>query len=308
MKQIPLHEMTMLQLQIFIVAGNELNFTKTAQQLFVTQPTVSRSISALENMTGLVLFTKNHGQMRLTPAGKKLHQQLTEAWEKINSGFVRAAEIQEGYKDALIISVPEWITTTFLSFAQENLRKKHPNAKLHYQAVGDFSKAVQDLFNYETDVLITHLHNRTSIEPYQELHTVIIKEVPLLAFMKQNNQLSGKESITFADLRNQKILIPRDNTEANYSSMLMKAFAEHNVLPRISSYVTHSAEGIMNLQEDNEVIILNEYATASLHTDCVGIPIEETSSGLILAIRKADKDNELYQDFVNFIGMGSPGC
>ena len=51
MKQINLEEISILQMQIFITAANELNYTRTANICNVTQPTVSRSIDALEKNT-----------------------------------------------------------------------------------------------------------------------------------------------------------------------------------------------------------------------------------------------------------------
>lgn len=57
-------------LRTFIALAQIKNFTKTAQQLFVAQSTVTNRIRDLETELGKSLFVRNHKQVELTPAGK----------------------------------------------------------------------------------------------------------------------------------------------------------------------------------------------------------------------------------------------
>lgn len=58
-------------LRTFIALAQIKNFTKTAQQLFVAQSTVTNRIRDLETELGKSLFVRNHKQVELTPAGEK---------------------------------------------------------------------------------------------------------------------------------------------------------------------------------------------------------------------------------------------
>lgn len=58
-------------LRTFIALAEIKNFTKTAQQLFVAQSTVTNRIRDLERELGISLFIRNHKQVDLTPAGQK---------------------------------------------------------------------------------------------------------------------------------------------------------------------------------------------------------------------------------------------
>ena len=58
-------------LRTFITLAEIKNFTKTAQQLFVAQSTVTNRIRDLETELGVALFIRNHKQVDLTPAGLK---------------------------------------------------------------------------------------------------------------------------------------------------------------------------------------------------------------------------------------------
>ncbi len=60
------------RINCFKIMARTLSFTKTAEQIFMTQQAVSHSISALEQELGLQLFERSTRSVRLTPEGAKL--------------------------------------------------------------------------------------------------------------------------------------------------------------------------------------------------------------------------------------------
>ena len=64
--------MTLQQLSIFLIVAEEQNFTRAAERLFISQPTVSREIMALEEELQCTLFTRSRRIMKLTEAGKRI--------------------------------------------------------------------------------------------------------------------------------------------------------------------------------------------------------------------------------------------
>jgi DNA-binding transcriptional LysR family regulator len=60
------------QLNVFLRAAETLNFSETAKQLHVSQPTVSKRIQDLERGLKVTLFERSPGGLRLTDAGKTL--------------------------------------------------------------------------------------------------------------------------------------------------------------------------------------------------------------------------------------------
>ncbi|MFN3308580.1 MAG: LysR substrate-binding domain-containing protein [Anaerolineales bacterium] len=67
------------QLHIFLTAAETLSFTRTAQRLHMTQPSVSQHIQALERHFGCELFVRNGRNLELTDAGLKLAAFAQEA-------------------------------------------------------------------------------------------------------------------------------------------------------------------------------------------------------------------------------------
>ncbi|GAA3545045.1 LysR family transcriptional regulator [Zobellella aerophila] len=63
---------TLKQLRYFVVAGELSSVTRAAEQLHVSQPSISSAILHLEDVTGLQLFVRHHAQgLSLTPSGRQ---------------------------------------------------------------------------------------------------------------------------------------------------------------------------------------------------------------------------------------------
>ena len=70
--------MKLTQLEYFCVAARYHNITKASKELFVTQPSVSNAIKALEEEFGVNLFYRNNNKLTLTPEGEIFYKQAEE--------------------------------------------------------------------------------------------------------------------------------------------------------------------------------------------------------------------------------------
>ena len=57
------------QLQYFLAVAEQLNFSKAAKMLYVTQPLLSQQIAELEKQLNVQLFSRSRRSVSLTPAG-----------------------------------------------------------------------------------------------------------------------------------------------------------------------------------------------------------------------------------------------
>ena len=76
------------QIKAFICVANTLNFTKAAEELYMTQSSISKIIKSLEDELGAQLFNRNP-KNELTEIGKSIYQQcaqiITEAAKALNA-------------------------------------------------------------------------------------------------------------------------------------------------------------------------------------------------------------------------------
>ena len=115
--------MDTLQLKLFISVSQTLNFTKTASEFFMTQPTVSNYIKSLENGLGVKLLNRDSHSVSLTPEGQEFvgyaSQMLTIQMEAEN----RLRNISEGRRGyihiAMLSSTAEIFSECLSEFSNE---------------------------------------------------------------------------------------------------------------------------------------------------------------------------------------------
>ncbi|MDD9876408.1 MAG: transcriptional regulator GcvA [Magnetovibrio sp.] len=123
-------------------AGRHLNFTKAADELFVTQAAVSHQIKHLEEQLGTLLFRRLNRQLLLTDAGQTLLQPMTEALDLMAAGIDRLDRRQR--EGVLAVSTIESIAATWLVPRLAQFRERHPDIQL--------SLAISDhLADFDTD-------------------------------------------------------------------------------------------------------------------------------------------------------------
>ena len=115
----------------FITVAQCLNFSKAADMLFISQPTLSYSISSLEKKLGTQLLVRNTKTVQLTRAGEMFLPAATEIVERFQNIVNEIdTELNLG-SDALNIGYIGPAMDNMLSEWVKKFRKINPNAKIH---------------------------------------------------------------------------------------------------------------------------------------------------------------------------------
>ena len=88
--------METMQLRLFISAANTLNFSRTAEQFFVSQPAVTHSIKMLETNLGVKLFNRTSRKITLTAEGLEFLPYAVRALETLGSAEMRLQNMAQG--------------------------------------------------------------------------------------------------------------------------------------------------------------------------------------------------------------------
>ena len=83
--------MNLSQLNYFKKLAEVLHYTRAAQELFITQPTLSGAISSLEKELGAPLFERNGRSVLLTPHGEVFYEHVCLALRAIDDGVADVA-------------------------------------------------------------------------------------------------------------------------------------------------------------------------------------------------------------------------
>ncbi|MCD8254479.1 MAG: LysR family transcriptional regulator [Oscillospiraceae bacterium] len=96
--------MDFMQLKYFVTAAQMLNFTRAAEQHYVTQPAISRRISDLERELGVQLFYRSSHEMALTSAGEEFLQYALSVLDTTSAATQRLKNIASGKVGRIRIS------------------------------------------------------------------------------------------------------------------------------------------------------------------------------------------------------------
>ena len=81
------------QLQKFMIVAREENFSKAAQILNMTQPSLSQTIKRLESELGYQLFTRDGKKIQLNESGRIFLQTVTQMDELMQNTRLKLEEL-----------------------------------------------------------------------------------------------------------------------------------------------------------------------------------------------------------------------
>lgn len=116
-------------LRYFLIVAKEQSFTKAAEQLHITQPTLSRQLAALEEELGTVLFNRGGRNVTLTDEGillKRRALEIIDLEDKIREEF-KESQVVDGI---ITIGCGEFAAVELLAQICERYRAKYPMVQI----------------------------------------------------------------------------------------------------------------------------------------------------------------------------------
>ncbi|WP_308558159.1 LysR family transcriptional regulator [uncultured Lactobacillus sp.] len=187
-------------LNYFVATAQELNMTKAAQKLLVSQPALSRQIADLEDELGVKLFNRQPRHLTLTPSGQYLLEQAKEILAltaKTKSNLQSSAVISGD----LTIAAGESIGMQRIMNIVSDIIQDYPTVKIHILS-GDYEFAEKKLNIGTVDFAViignVNLSNYASLQmPEKDTWGIL---------MTKDDPLAKKDVITPKDLAGRTVL------------------------------------------------------------------------------------------------------
>lgn len=117
-------------LRTFIITAKYENFRKASEDLFLTQPAITKHIRRLEEHLGIELFNRVGKTVTLTPAGFKFLSHAKEIIAKYEQGLENFELWKQGYNRKLVIATAPQIASSFLPSLLRRFIDKHPGIEV----------------------------------------------------------------------------------------------------------------------------------------------------------------------------------
>ena len=150
--------MNQLQIEYFLAVARNRSFTRTAQELYVTQPAISRQISSLEAELGFTLFDRTSKKTSLTAAGILFYNYFTRCREAFSATVEQARQANNAQAGVVAVGCPSgWDVSGFFPELIQRFRSSYPNVGLTMES-RDFLALIEALKAERLDVVMTIDH------------------------------------------------------------------------------------------------------------------------------------------------------
>ena len=194
--------MTTKQIDYCIELAHTLNFSRAADNLFVSQPTFSYQIRLLEDEIGFSVFERSGKGAALTPAGAQFVSFLAGMREDLKRAIEQGQNFSAKYRDSISISLMVRQAVTFLPEAMRLFDRTNPQVQI--VPVFQYENGVESFLRHEVDILFA-LKEQTRQIPNIRVHDLFESRIYLIA--RRDDPLAEKNRISETDLYGRTLMV-----------------------------------------------------------------------------------------------------
>lgn len=282
---------------IIAVTKNGFNITKTAENLFISQPSLSQAIQKFEFNIGYNIFVRNNGRLiGLTESGKTVVSEgkiLLENFDnfsnQIKSLYHTKNRIKIGISTPLLeILFEDTIKTIIEEFGLDKI-----------QIIEDTNSNLEKMFiNKSIHILFTLKEN--NLAKSDSFSTEIINQ-RYKVIMDKSNELANKKSLSWKDLENQTIIIP---SEGYVTEKIVRVNLEKNRVKPKRIYNIVSVKVIEKLIKNSNSLSVLPKIFLEKNSELAFIDLKNPISWtveMLIHIDFFDKDNFIYSQYIEIL-------
>ena len=194
--------MTTKQIDYCIELARTLNFSRAAENQFVSQPTFSYQIRLLEEEIGFALFERSGKGASLTPAGAQFVSFLSGMREDLKRAIEQGQNFSAKYKDAITVSMMVRQAIYFLPEAMRLFDQAAPDVQIVPKF--QYENGMDSFLKGDADILFT-LREHTRQLSNVIVHDLFDSRIYLIA--QRDDPLAEKNRITESDLYGRTLMV-----------------------------------------------------------------------------------------------------
>ncbi|MGG1662327.1 cidABC operon transcriptional activator CidR [Brevibacillus sp. NRS-1366] len=193
--------MDIRHLQYFLEVARHSSFTKAAESLYITQPTISKMVRNLEEELGVELFERLGKRVVMTDAGWVLFSQAEVMVKSFESMTVHINELMELKKGRIRIGLPPMVGANFFPRVIGQFCEQYPGIVLELLEAG--SKKV------EADVASGMLDSGVVLLPVDEdlFESFSFVNENIKVVVHPTHALASRQEVSLAELAGERFLV-----------------------------------------------------------------------------------------------------
>lgn len=194
--------MTTKQIDYCIELAHTLNFSRAADNMFVSQPTLTYQIKLLEDEVGFAIFERSGKGAALTPAGAQFVGYLVNMREEMKRAIEQGQNFSAKYKDSISISLMVRQAVYFLPEAIRLFAEQWPDVQVSPQF--QYENGMESFLKNDVDILFA-LKEQTKQVPGIEVHDLFDSQIYLVS--QREDALASKNLLTEEDLYGRTLMV-----------------------------------------------------------------------------------------------------
>ena len=253
----------------FLTLGKVLNFSKAAEELYMSQSLLSRHISALEKELDIELFKRDTHSVELTKAGKTAMLSFAAIAEEQNHLIKEIEQIKAGFYGKLVIGVADLLLDDYFENRMSFFRKQHESIEVEIRS-GHIEEVIRDFRKKETDIAFI----LSAAPVFPDAYYYPIGEIPVLCAVSEQNLLSGKDLISVQDLEGQSLVVP---PAAEYTDFLNNLLSVHHITA--GSLISTSNDYLLFpvVRREKALTLIPDPLKDYPHKDITVLPLDDPS-------------------------------
>jgi DNA-binding transcriptional LysR family regulator len=286
--------MELKQVEYFLKVVETGSFSAAADELYISQSSLSKQIMALENELGFPLFDRSKRKIVITPAGKTF---LSHA-RNLHSAYQSMLAEVAPYKTVPSLSIIAIPVIAQYEIASQVARFKQANPEVQLALEEREAAAILPALNnrqFDLAFLRDNYLDKTIYNYIEVAHD------HFQVILSRQHPLAGKPQLALAQLANENFIMFDKGTGVH--ELTVDACRTVGFEPRIF-YASLRVESILGLVASNSgvALMMKKIFDYHKHPEVVAIPLHENiSSNLVLAWPKQKKLSEAASSFVDFI-------
>lgn len=276
-------------LQAVIILAEELNFSRAAERLHITQSGLSKQISEVEAFRFHLFIRANKKNVELTQAGRLFVEEARLALMHIDRAVLAA---REGNDSILTVGHSPDADHAWIS-AILAIRLLYP--KLRIQLISEFSsELVQRVMAGDLSMALV-----TAPPENSRITAAAFAQTPLYAALPQNHAAAQKEDIAFQDLVKDEWILFARRSHPVVRAAIMDAAQRQGVAPKHAHDILTAQEAIHLVSQHVGVAIVTKPASVGISVEGVVIrPLSDPSLSFeTCLIMRSDDDSRLANEF-----------
>jgi DNA-binding transcriptional LysR family regulator len=204
------------QLECFLVVARLGSMSRAAEEMYLTQPSLTARLKALEQEVGGALFVRTKYGMRLTEAGREFLPYAERCVGTIESGKQHLKELREGTTGHLKLGALPRVGTYTLPAFLEEFSSVYPRVLISV-LTGHSKDVLNMVLTEEVQVGLARAMNHPDVE------NIPLYEEELVLVVSPKHRFAQRESVDLTELgREQLILFDRSSSNYDLTKSLFR--------------------------------------------------------------------------------------